>query len=86
VIHGSNLIEKRIVGGEPLGKNISVYLDDDTIKWLDQLCGEWGVTRGKALALVLQQSRSMSEMLVGYLKTQNPKLSKQLSKMVKDSK
>jgi hypothetical protein len=86
VNHGSNLIEKRIVGGETLGKNISIYLDDDAVKWLDQMCGEWGVTRGKAIQLILQQSRSMSEMLVGYLKTQNPELSKQLNKMLKDSK
>ena len=71
---------------ESMGKNISIYLDDDDIKWLDQLCGEWGLTRGKAMQTVLKQSRHMSEMLVGYLKTLNPKLSKQLNKLVEESK
>lgn len=69
-----------------MGDNISIYLNDDEIEWLDKLCGEWGMTRGKAIQYVLRQSREMSKTLVGLLKTQNPKLSRQLDKLVKDSK
>ncbi len=42
-------------------------------------------TQEKAFQLVLKQSRSMSEMLVTFLKTQNPTLAKQLRRLVKDS-
>ena len=69
-----------------MGTNISVYLDDDDIEWLDQLCGEWGLSRGKAISFVLKQSRQFSGMLGDFLKTQNPELSKALKEMMKGSK
>lgn len=65
-----------------MGRNISIYLDDEDLRWLDSICSEWQMTRGKAIQYVLRQSRAMSKMLVGFLKPQNPKLASDLKKML----
>jgi len=67
------------------GINISVYVDNETLKWLDQLCGEWGLTRGKAISMVLKESRKVAGILVAQLETLNPDLAKKLKKRLKDS-
>jgi hypothetical protein len=68
-----------------MGKNVTIYLDDPTLKWLDALCKEWHLTRGKALQLVLRQSRQMAGFLGSFIKTQYPELSRGLRKMVRET-
>lgn len=66
-----------------MGKNISVYLDDDTLEWLDQLCTQWKLTRGRAIQTVLQSGRLMSEVLLGFIQTGDSTLARNLSKLLK---
>ena len=61
-----------------MGKNISVYLDDETITWFDQLCGEWGLTRGKAIQMILKLSRQWVAYLTPFTKLGKPELHRDL--------
>ena len=68
-----------------MGKNISIYLDDDTLKWLDELCKEWGMGRSKALQFVLEQSKQWAKALVPLLEKEKPQLADDLNKLIKRS-
>ncbi len=65
-----------------LGTNISIYLDDETIEWLDQMCSEWGLTRGKAISFFLKESRHIVELVLPMI-NQDPRLKSSLEKLFK---
>lgn len=79
--HNRNSIEEAV----RMGRNISIYLDDETLKWLDQLCKEWGMGRSKAMGFVLMQAKQWAKALVPLLGKEKPKLAKDLRDLLKDS-
>jgi len=36
-----------------MGKNISIYLTDDVLEWLDRLCEIWDMGRSQAIQFLL---------------------------------
>ena len=68
-----------------MGKNISIYLDDDTLKWLEQLCKEWKMGKSEALQFVLKQSKQWSQALIPLLGKKNPGLADEVRKFVNNS-
>jgi len=66
------------------GTNITIYVDNETLAWLDQMCGVMGITRGKLVSKILRQTLNGAQniLLSG---AANPELIKKLKKMLKDS-
>lgn len=54
-----------------MGRNISIYLNDDDLKWLDQLCKGWGVGRSQAIHYTLLIVKLSAHALIPILEVQN---------------
>jgi hypothetical protein len=67
-----------------MGKNISIYLNDDALKWLDHLCEEWNMGRSETLQTVLIMWKKMTKSLDALLEQE--KLGDDLNKILKSSK
>lgn len=39
--------------------NISIYLDEDLIEWLDEMSGDTGLNRSQIIAYALRQSKEL---------------------------
>ena len=50
-----------------MGKNISIYLTDNALVWLDDKCSKSGMNRSKFVEFCIQQSAKFSPQLTGVL-------------------
>lgn len=85
------LTETQIETEENKGKTISIYLNAEALKWLDQLCNEWGMTKKVKGRIVPGRSEALQTMLIMWKKMtkslnallEQEKLSVELNKILK---
>jgi len=68
-----------------LGKNISIYLDDDTLKWLDQLCAVWKMGRSEAIQFVLIHGKAFAKATIPLLEKKSPLRAEELREFMKNA-
>jgi len=56
-----------------MGRNLSIYLTDDTLEWLDQLCELWNMGRSQAIQFVLITMKQWVKALIPILEEQTRK-------------
>jgi len=68
-----------------LGKNISIYLTNENLEYLDKLCEAWKMGRSKAIQYLIDYIRRMTPMMLQMLKETESPLSELFPKIFPES-
>ncbi|MCW3985918.1 MAG: hypothetical protein NWE91_05870 [Candidatus Bathyarchaeota archaeon] len=68
-----------------MGKNISIYLTDENLEFLDQLCKAWKMGRSPTVQYLLDYIRKMAPMMLQIMKETQSPLTDHLTKIFPES-